>query len=110
MHHLGIMLSGEDIPGATHVCRKLIDLFDVLYSPAGKTLIAQIAHDELVGWRLSILVAFQINPAYPKAFISEPRDKMATDKSTSACDKDAFHSPSSFIVSLLFPANYYNKP
>jgi hypothetical protein len=53
------MFASENIAGATHVCRKLIDLIKpAIYNGAAKSLVAQVAHGEITGRALREFVKF----------------------------------------------------
>jgi hypothetical protein len=52
MHDVGVMFASENIAGAAHVGRKLINLIETrIHDGSAKILIAKIADDEVVGFR-----------------------------------------------------------
>ena len=51
VHDIGIVLSGKDVSGPAHVGGKLVDLIDPIHHIRYQPLIAQVSHDELIGWR-----------------------------------------------------------
>jgi hypothetical protein len=77
------MLTGENIAGATHICRKLIDLIEsAIHDGATKSLVPQVAHYEIVGGSLRKFMKFQIYPANPKPIVLQTFDKMATNETS----------------------------
>ena len=87
MHYVGVVFTGEDITGATHVCRKLIDLVEAaIDNGATKTLVPQVADHEIVGFGLRKFVKFQVYAANPKSVFLQPVDKMAANETTSPAD------------------------
>ena len=92
MHHVGVVLTGEDIAGATHVGRELIDLVEAAIDDgATKTLVPQVADHEIVGFGLREFVKFQVDAANPKPVTLQPLDKMAADETTGPADQGTFH-------------------
>jgi hypothetical protein len=76
----------------------LIDFIkSAVHDGATKSLIPQVAYDEIVGVGLGELMKFQIDPANPKSVLLESLHEMATDESTGSADQRAFH-----YLSLLF--------
>jgi hypothetical protein len=86
------MLAGENIAGAAHVGGELIDFIkSAVHHGATKSLISQVAYDEIVGVGLGELMKFQIDPANPKSVLLESLHEMAADESTSPADHGALH-------------------
>jgi hypothetical protein len=53
VHKIGVVLPGEDITGAAHVCRKLIDFVKAaIDNGATKAVVAQVADHEIVSFIL----------------------------------------------------------
>ena len=94
MHHVGVVLAGEDIAGAAHVGGELIDLIELAVDDGrADILLAQVADDEIVGFGLGEFRIFQIDAADPEAFTLQPLDQMAGDKTASAANQCLFHLP-----------------
>ena len=81
MHQVGVVLAGKDVAGAAHVGGKLIDLVEAAVDNCPtKALIPQVAHYEIIGFRLREFMKFQVQPAYPEPVALQSSDKMAADE------------------------------
>src|SRR5262249_41227068 len=87
----GVMLACENIASAAHVGCKLIDFIkSTVHDSATKSLVPQVAYDEIVGVGFREFMKFQIDPANPKVVLLEPFNKMAANESTGSADQGTF--------------------
>src|SRR3984957_10206756 len=86
------MLAREDVTGAAHVGGELVDFVEFAIDD-GRTngLLAQIAHDEIVGFGFRELRKFEIDAADPEAFALKPFNDVAGDETAGAADKCRSH-------------------
>ncbi len=90
MHHLGIVLAGEDIAGAAHVGGKLINFFNSLDGLARHAGIAKVGENEFVGRRRRIFVWLQIDCPNPVAFLAQSAYEVAANKPARPVDQNPF--------------------
>jgi hypothetical protein len=100
VHHIRIVLTGEDISGPTHICGELIDLIDVPQNLVCDRDITQVAYDEVIGSRSVELGIFQINTPYPITIPLEPANQVTANKSASACNENSLHLNLLFVRSV----------
>jgi len=87
VHDIGVVLTGEDIAGATHIGSKLIDLIEsAIDHGTASTLIPQIRNDEIVGYRFCEWWIFEIDASDPEALAIQTLHKMTAYES--ACTKN----------------------
>ncbi len=87
MHDVGVVLAGEDIPRAPHVCGELINLGKVtIHDSIANPLISKISDHEIVGRCFTEFRIFQIDTSDPGALRFETSDEMAADKSAGTAD------------------------
>ena len=61
MHYVCIVLSCENIAGASHIRSQLIHFIEAaIHYDAAKALLAEVANDEIVGLRLRKFIEFQV--------------------------------------------------
>ena len=66
MHHVGIVLAGKHVPGATHIGGQLIDLVEPgVDHVAAEPAVAQIADREVIGRGVGKLGVLHIDAAHP---------------------------------------------
>ncbi len=87
MHHVGVVLSGEDVAGAAHVGGELVNLVETTIDNLfAECSVAQITADKVVGFRLGMLMKFDVDAADPKSFSPQPLDEMAANESASTAN------------------------
>jgi hypothetical protein len=86
MHDLSIVLTCKDVAGTAHIGCELINLINVLHHIGNHLLVAQIANDELVGWRFFEFVGLQVDGPDPVPFRFQPFHHMSTDEATGPID------------------------
>ena len=92
MHHVGIVLAGEDVAGAAHVGGELIDFIEFpIDHRRADILLAQIADDEIIGLRLGEFRIFQVDAADPEAFAFQTLHHVAGDKAAGAANQCLSH-------------------
>jgi len=80
VHHRRIMFSGKDIPGTSHIRRKLIYLVNPVHNSAHYVGLAKVADYKLVGWGLNKVVTFDIDSTNPIPFAFQTLYPMPSDK------------------------------
>lgn len=69
MHNVCVVLAGKNKASATHVCCELVDLIKAgVHDGVASSLVTEIAYYEIIGFRLSIFVKFQIDAPNPETF------------------------------------------
>jgi hypothetical protein len=64
VHHVGVIVAGEDAAGTAHVGGELVDVVEALVKDlAADRLVAQVADDELISRARGELMVFQIYAA-----------------------------------------------
>src|SRR4030042_1093475 len=92
VHHIGIMLSGEDISGTAHICGKLIYLIkETVEHVLAHVLIAKIADNEFIGNSGAELGVFEIDSPYPVPLTLQSDHQVVADKPTGSANKRRFH-------------------
>ena len=92
VHHVGIIVAGEDIACAAHVGSQLVDLVKLAVDHfTHEQLVAQITHHEIVCLGVREFVHLEVNAAHPIAFALEAADKVPPDESACAADQNRFH-------------------
>jgi hypothetical protein len=91
VHDVGIVLAGENVTRAAHVCCELIDFVETAVDKMPhKVRITKIAKYEIVGLRLAEAREFKIGPADPETFALKTTDKVMSDKAASPTDQRLF--------------------
>jgi len=92
MHHVRVMLGGEDIPRTPHVGGKLIDLVEpsVEHGTAYRG-VAQVADDELVSCRFRELGMLDVHTPNEQPFRSQSPRQVASDEPACTAHQSSFH-------------------
>src|SRR5262249_5477069 len=83
MHYVRIVIAGEDVSCSTHICGKLINIFDGIDSLTCDVWIAEVGWQDLVPCCLRELGIFEVDARYPEPFICQTPGKMTADKAAS---------------------------
>ena len=82
------MLAGEDVAGAAHVGRELVDLGEAAIDDAATfDGIAKIGDDEIVGRRRRELGKLEIDGTNPKSLGLEALNQMRSDEAATATNQ-----------------------
>ena len=88
VHHVGIVFAGEDVAGAAHIGRQLIDFVEpAVDHVAHEIWIAKIADHEIISLGLAEAWKFQIDASDPEALPFEPPHQVVTDEATCPADQ-----------------------
>ncbi len=91
MHHVRVVLAGEDVPGAAHVRGQLVDDLDSPDHIADQRRVAQVALNKFIGRRIGELMPLQVHRAHPESLGFEPLHQVATDKAAGPIHQYSFH-------------------
>jgi len=94
VHDVGVVLAGEDIAGAAHVGRELVDLLEMPVDQAlAEPKIPQVTDHEIVGLGHRKFRKLQIGAAHEKALALQPAHQVAADESARPAHQCRFHRP-----------------
>jgi hypothetical protein len=107
VHHSGIVLTREDVSGASHIRGKLADQVDAAQNLGHDTGIAEVADDEFLSRAVRKLLIFEVNAPHPEALALQSSYQMTADEFTGAANQHFRHCsthgfPPEFCLS---PAN-----
>ena len=88
VHHVGVVLAGEDVTGAAHIGGQLIDLVEAAvdgFTAHGR--VAQVADDEVIGHGFAEARILQVHAAHPKAFLFQSLNEVAPDEAARTADQ-----------------------
>ena len=81
MHHVGVVLAGEDIAGPSHVGGELINFVKAPIDHVfHKVLVAKIADDKIIRLGLAEARELEVGAAHPEAFSLQTPHEMMTDE------------------------------
>src|SRR5262245_54859108 len=88
MHHIGVVFSGEDIAGPSHVSGELINF---IKAPIDRMfyeiLVAEIADDKIIRLRLAEAWEFEVGASHPETFALQAAHEMMTDEAAGPADE-----------------------
>jgi hypothetical protein len=88
VHHVGIVLAGEDITSPAHIGCKLVDFIEGTIDHVPYEIwITQIADQKVIRLRLAKTWKLEISAPNPKSFPLEPTDQVVTDESAGPTDQ-----------------------
>jgi hypothetical protein len=94
VHHVGVVLAGEDVPCPAHVGSQLVQLVEItVYRSLDDRWVAKISNDEVVRARFAEFRALQINTSHPEALSPQPGNQMTTDKAARSKNQCLSHRP-----------------
>ena len=93
------MIAGENIPGAAHIRRKLVDFIElpVDHRPDIGRL-SQIRDDEIVGFGPGVTRMLQVNTPHPASLGFKAMHQMAADKAARPEHENLFHTEISTFI------------
>src|SRR5256885_12635550 len=93
VHHVGVVLAGEDIARAAHVGRQLVHLIEVAIDDlAAKALLAQVAQHEFVRGGGRKFRQLQVYATDKVAFAFQPAREMRADEPAGAKYESSTHA------------------
>jgi hypothetical protein len=85
VHDVGVVLTGDDVAGATHVCGKLINFVEsTVHGRAARHVIREVTDHEVRRPRSERTRDTSDRRYEPAAFSLQPLDQMASDESSTA--------------------------
>ena len=88
VHHVGVVLTGENVTGAAHVGRQLVNFVKPpIDHISHKIRITKIADHEIIGLGFAKARKFKVRATNPESLALEPLDQMMTDEPTGAADQ-----------------------
>src|SRR5690606_781430 len=101
VHHVRVVLAGENVAGAAHVGGQLIDLVEAAVDGLPADIpVAEVADDEIVGFRLGEARVLQIHTADPETLPAQPSHNVGADEAAGSQNKGSLHSRSPFFPCL----------
>ena len=87
MHHIGVMITGEDIPGTAHICRKLVDLVEgSINDGRNRGRVTEITLNEVIGNGRRVFVVPEIHTANPTSLSLQSVHEVTADKPPGAAN------------------------
>src|SRR5690606_22365764 len=87
----GIVCAGEDVAGAAHVGRKLIDLVKAAIDDVAAIFrLAQVHADEIVGCGIPVFGEFEVDAANPESFPLQSLNEMGANKTAGSAHQGRF--------------------
>jgi hypothetical protein len=94
VHDVGVVLAGEDIAGAAHVGRELVDLLEIpVHQALAEAAIPEIADYEVVGLGRREFRKFEIGAAHEEPLALQPAHQVAADEPARPAHQCRFHRP-----------------
>jgi len=92
VHDIGIMLSSENVPCATHISRELVNFVkSTIYNFSANYRVAKIANEKVIRIDFSVFRELQVDAPYPKSFALQPVGKVTANEASGTKNKSSFH-------------------
>jgi hypothetical protein len=91
MHHVRIVLAGENIAGSSHVGSKLINFVKAAVNDMSyERLVPKVADDEIIGICLAEPRIFEVGATHPKALLLQAPHKVMANEAACSTDQNHF--------------------
>src|SRR5262249_19254579 len=91
MHHVGIVLAGEDVASTPHVGCELVNFVEAAVNHLANEIgVAKVADQKVISLGLAETWKFEVGPSNPEAFALESPYKMMTDEATGPTNQCSF--------------------